>query len=209
MKAILERAKESALDIVARFSTHVNIMTLLLPHAKKVRSLDFSHNYWEDIRRFSELDSEPLPLLRTLKIDGIEELSPDAIIPPSFLFGNAMNLQEFRLETTWPPPLNHFIFPNLTSFELSVEKVEGFRASQLLNFLEASPMLQTVHVKIIADILFDGVPRERAIVLPDVESLSLVVSDGGPGYNLVTHVSCPSIKKITLTHEEDVDDVTL
>ena len=70
-------------------------------------------------------------------------------------------------------------------------------------------MLRTVHVKILTDILFDDVPRERAVVLPNLESLSLLVSDSGPGYNLVTHISCPSAKKTALKHMKDVDDLTL
>ena len=209
MKTVLERAKGSALDIVSFQSTPVGVMTPLPPHTKHIRSLYFSWQNWADIRGFSELDSGPLPLLRTLKIEHIEDISPGAMIPPSLLFSNAVDLREFKLSSRCSPFLNSFVFPNLTSFELSVERVEGFRASQLLDFLEASPILQTVHVEILADILFDDVPRERAVILPSVESLSLVVSDGGPGYDLVTRISCPSIKRTSLTHKKDVDDVTL
>ena len=65
-------------------------------------------------------------------------------------------------------------------------------------------MLRKVQVKIIADILFDHVSRERAIVLHNLKSISLVVSDGVPGYDLMTHMSCPSVKKTILKHEKDV-----
>ena len=35
------------------------------------------------------------------------------------------------------------------------------------------------------------------------------MSDGEPGYNLVTHISCPSVRRTSLAHKEDVDNVTL
>ena len=209
VRTLLERTKGSALDIVSIGSPPVGVITLLPPHTKQIRSLGFSWQSWADIRRFSESNSGPLPLLHTLRMYYIRPDSSDAMIPPSLLFSSAVNLQEFRLDSRCPPLLNCFAFPNLALFELSVVQVEGFRASLLLDFLEASPILQKVYVRVIADILFDDVSRERAVVLPNLESLSLVVSDGGPGYDLVTHISCPSIKHTSLTHEKDVDNATL
>ena len=96
-------------------------------------------------------------------------------------------MREFRLSLFRSSSLNRFAFPTLTSFELSVVYVKEFQASRLLNFLETSPMLQTVRMEIAGD-MFDDIPREWAIVLPDVESLCLVVSDGESGYNFVTHI---------------------
>ena len=100
-----------------------------------------------------ELNPGPLPLLRTLRVDTFKEDgvdNPGATIPPSLLFfSNAVDLQEFRLESRCPPLLNRFVFPGLTLFELSVTQVEGFRASLLLDFLEASPTLRTVRLKIV------------------------------------------------------------
>ena len=66
-------------------------------------------------------------------------------------------------------------------------------------------MLQVVHVKIIGNISLDGVPQERVVVLPDVESLSLVMSDGEPGYKLAAHISCPSAKQTSFTYEHEKD----
>ena len=213
MKTVLERAKGSALDVFVDSAYPASTVTLLLPHTKQIGSLCFESYYWTRIQKFVELNPGPLPLLHTLRIatrkeDNVD--NPDAMIPPSLLFfSSAVNLQEFRLESRCPPLLNRFVFPSLVLFELSVTQVEGFRASLLLDFLEASPMLRTVHLKILTDILLDDVPRERAVVLPNVELLSLVVSDGEPGYNLVTHISCPIVKDTALTHKKDVDDIIL
>ena len=86
-----------------------------------------------------------------------------------------------------------------------MESPEEFWALHLLDFFEASPMLQVVHVKIIGDIFLDDVPQERVVVLADAESLSLVMSDGEPGYELAAHISCPSAKHTSLTHECEKD----
>ena len=207
MKTLLERARESPLDIASFSSAPASVITLLPPHTKKIRSLHFRYNNWTDVQRFSEINSGSLPLLHTLKIYFIEEISSDATIPPSLLFSDAVDLREFKLCSTGSPFLNLFVFPNLTSLELSIIQVEGFRASQLLDFLEASPMLQAVNVRIEGDILLDDIPRERAVVLPNVKTLWLVTSE--PGYDLATYISCPSVKHTSLTHKKDVDNLTL
>ena len=130
--------------------------------------------------------------------------------PPSLpLFSNAVNLQMFRVHSEDSQLLSLFVFPTLTSFELSMESPEEFWALYLLDFLEASPMLQVGRMKIDGAIFFDGVPQERVVVLPDVESLSLVMSDGRSRYNLAVHISCPSAKYTSLTHEYTKKDDTM
>ena len=161
-----------------------------------------------DIQKFSEVNSGPLPLLRSLRINAINEFSmdhPDTMTPPTVpLFSSAVNLKEFILHSERSPFLSHFVFPNLTTFELSgMPAQEGFRALDLLNFLEASPMLQTIRMKIIADILLGGVPHEKIVVLPHVETFGLVMDDGGAGYEIAARISCPSAKRTSLMHERD------
>ena len=211
MKTLLERAKGFALDILAGYMDPIRTITLLLPHTEQIRSLDFVDGRWSDIRKFSEFVSGPLPLLRILRINavgGVDLYGTDAMTPPPFsLFSNAANLQELSLYSDLPPPLNHFDFPNLTFFELSALS-GGLQASQLLDFLEASPMLQAVCVDIEGTISLHGVPQERIVVLPNVESLSLVMNDGEPGYRLAAHISCPSAKDTSLTHDGGTSYVT-
>ena len=94
-------------------------------------------------------------------------------------------------------------------FELSTMPAEeGFQASELLNFLEASPMLQTVHMRIIASMLLEDVAQRRVVVLPSVRTFSLVVSGGAPGFELATHISCPSASHTSLTCEKYAEDMT-
>ena len=210
VKTLLERAKGSPLTILVSGTDPA--MTLLHPYTKQITSLEFANSEWTDIRLFS--DSGPLPFLRTLNINALQ-IDPDGpdvtiVTPPSRpLFNGAVELKEFCLHSEGSPLLSHFVFPNLTSFELFVAPVEEeFRSSQLLDFLEASPMLQVVRIKIVTTISLEGVHHGRIVTLRNVENLSLATSDGELGYKLATHISCPSVKHTSLTHmcEEELDD---
>ena len=202
MKILLERAKGSALDIRSTCLDHATIVALLSPHAHQFRSLDFTFDYWPNIQRFSEATSGPLPLLHTLKINVI-----DTMVPPSLpLFSSAVNLKHFSLHSEGVPFLNYFAFPNLTAFEFSAVGDE-FPISQLLNFLEALPTLQTVCMKIEAEVLRRDVPPERVVVLPNVKIFS--ITEGKPGYGIAPHISCPSARRMALIREQDVDDLML
>ena len=200
MKILLERAKGSPLDIRSACLDRADVLALLSPHAQRFRSLDFVFDYWPNIQRFSEATSGPLPLLRTLKINTI-----DTTDPPSLpLFSGAVNLKNFSLCAGGVSFLNHFAFPNLTTFEFSTAS-GGSPISQLLNFLEALPTLQTVRMKVGAEVLRGDVPPERVIVLPKVEIFS--VTEGKPGYGIAPHISCPSARRMVLAREQDVDDL--
>jgi len=199
VKILLERAKGSALDIRVTCLNGVTILVLLSPHAQQFRSLDFTFDYWPNIQRFSEATSGPLPLLHTLKINVIDTMDP----PSLPLFSGAVNLKNFSLRSEGIPFLNHFAFPNLTTFEFSAVG-EEFPISQLLNFLEALPTLRTVRMKTKAEVLRGDVPPERVIVLPNVEIFS--VTEGKPGYGITPHISCPSARCMALVREQDVDD---
>jgi hypothetical protein len=212
VKTLLERAKGSALDITTGGLDPIGAITLLPPHTKQIRYLHFACDYWASIQKFSEVNSGPLPLLTTLRISAINEINlegPDHMTPPSLpLFSNAVNLKEFFLNSGGSPFLSHFRFPNLTTFELSTMPEGDFRVSQLLDFLEGSPMLRMVDVKITADIALGDVPQERVIVLPNLKSFYLFVTDGGPGREIAVHISCPSAKYTSLLYETHISETT-
>ena len=205
MKTLLDRAKGSPLSILASCMDPVATIRLLPPYAKQIADLVITN--WADFWRFSDLSSVPLPLLRALKINIVQEVLtdiPEVMTHPSHpLFRAAVDLKEFRLHSDVSSLLSCFIFPNLTSFELSVAAVEEFRGSQLLDFLEASPMLQVVDMRILTTLSLEGIPQERIIVLQHVENLRLTASDGGPGYKLATHISCPSVKNTSITYMDE------
>ena len=209
VKTLLERVKGSPLSILASGVDPVCTISLLPPYTKQITSLGFVSSSWADIQTFSEIGS--LPLLRSLTINAVREtvINPDdpdtyvmTMTPPSQpLFNGAVNLKLFRLRSEGSAFLSHFVFPNLTSFELSVAaSEEKFHCSQLLDFLEASPMLQVVHMKIATRLSFEGIPGGRLVVLHNVETFSLVASDSKGIHELATDISCPSVKHTSLTH---------
>ena len=211
VKTLLERTKGSALDIIASHNNPVDAVVLLPPHTQQIRHLSFVSIPWVDIQMFSVTNPGPFPVLRTLTIETAIDTDTDGfslMAPPSLpLFSNAVDLKEFVLRSEGSPFLNHFAFPNLTTFELLGAPVEGFRASELLDFLEASPTLRTVQMKIISGILLGDVSRERMVVLPNVETFSLAMDYGGPGYELATYISCPSVGQTSFMHEIIADHI--
>jgi len=199
VKMLLERAKGSALDVRSTFLDCVNILALVSPHAQRLRSLDFSFDYWPNIQKFSKAISGPLPLLRTLEINAVDTMGP----PSLPLFSGAVNLKNFSLRSEGVPFLNYFAFPNLTTFEFSTVG-EEFLISQLLNFLEASPTLQMVRMKIEAEVLRSDVHPERVIVLPNVEIFS--ITEGIPSHRvapIAPYIFCPSVRRMALVREHD------
>jgi len=200
VKILLERAKGSPLDIRSACPDRADVLALLSPHAQRFRSLDFVFDFWPNIQRFSEATSGPLPLLHTLKINAINLTDP----PSLPLFSGAVNLKNFSLRSEGAPFLNHFAFPNLTTFEFWAV-ADDLPISRLLNFFEALPTLRTARIKIEAGVLQGDVPPERVIVLPNVEIFS--VTERRPSYGIAPHISCPSAKRMALVREQDVDDL--
>ena len=203
MKALLERAKGSALDVRTAHLDSAEILAQLSRHARRFKTLEFYDDFWSNIQIFSEATPGPLPLLRTLMIrtSELKILDPETMNLPSLpLFSGAVNLKEFILHSAGTPYLNHFAFPNLTISELLVVEEDGeFSVSQLLNFPEASPTLRTVRIGIAAETDTEDVPLERVVVLPNAEVFS--VTQDTPGYRIAAHVTCPSARLTSHVYE--------
>jgi len=106
VKTLLKRAKGSPLTILASRVDPVDTVVLLLPHTKQIANLELTKNCWANMREFSEIDSGPLPLLRTLNINIIwRSWSVSAVVTSLShpLFSGAANLKEFRLYSEATP----------------------------------------------------------------------------------------------------------
>ena len=236
VKTLLERAKGSALDVVTNHHFPLSTTALLSPHAQQIKNLKFALNCCDDISTFSQVG--PLPLLRTLKIRTVTDrdyLEPhDMTVPPNLpLFSGSINLEEFDLaphphpllegapplSPDSPPfsdfhegrigPLSRFVFPALTTFKLTGSSAEKTDASDLLNFLEASPMLRTVEVETRADLIPTGIPRDKVIVLPNIETFSLSGTGSvWPVHTFAVHISCPRSKRTSLINTMSNDETT-
>ena len=211
IKTLLQRAKGSSLEISIDPDVPIRDIRLLSPHSQRIRCLEFTRNYWHSIAEFSEVNPGPLPHLRTLKVswdeaDDDDEFAAIAATPPSSMFfANAPNVEEFSFRSTRFKFLNYFFFPNLTTFTLWTLEVTRSRASDLFDFLQASPMLRTVRMWI-SGIMLEGIPQQM-IILPDVETFSLT-SDCDNAYDLALHMSCPRARNVSLTCEVSELDVT-
>ena len=210
VSTLIERAKGSVLDIAAHQRTTAGTLTLISSRAQQIRSLEFTRNYWSDVKTFSESISGRLPLLRILKIHTRDtytsSLQPGIVTPPSLpFFGGSTNLEQFVFRSRVLPFLSHFVFPNFTTFELSAYPEGECSASSLLDFLKASPTLQTVKVKISPTVVLRGVPQEMVVVLPNVKSFSLQVTHDPTihVYDVAAHISCPRARDTSLVHGVD------
>ena len=204
MKTVLERAEGSALDIIINREVPIDSMiTLLSPRAQQIRYLKFARQRWADVIKFAGIDSGRFPLLHTLKISSEEpDDGPNAITPPSSpIFGSSVNVKQFVLRLRGFNFLRSFIFPHLTTFELSANMASGSNVSDLLNFLEASPMLRTVEIRVLGGIaLRDTTPQQPIVVLPNVETFLLHGSDGASVYTTAAHISCPCSRDTSLVY---------
>lgn len=212
---LLDRAKGSALDIITHRNAPGGVQTLISPRARQIGSLEFKHNSWGDIVTFSGFNSGQFPLLRTLKITSFETYDSNGrrhvVTPPLHpFFGGAVNLEWFTFNSTRFQFLNHFAFPTLTTFELSATPTEQPNASYLFSFLEASPMLRTVKLKITSRVVLRGIHQETVVTLPNVETFHLHVinySTAAGALEVAGHISCPRARDTSLIHETDDDYV--
>ena len=212
VSTLLERAKGSPLHIISHGNAP-GAITLISPHARQIRSLDFILGRWQPIA-FSKFNFVQLPLLRTLRIVApdtpLSRSQPYVMTPPSPpFFGSSINLDRFVFNCWKLSLLSHFVFPNLTTFELSSDPGEC-SALYLLNFLEASPTLQTVEIEIPATVTLTDVPQEMVVTLPNVKTFSLDVANGPTthAYDIAAHISCPCARYTSLVHRMDNTDMS-
>ena len=212
VKTLLERAKGSTLDVDIRGRTPLDTVALLTPRAQQIGSLDYTLDRWAKLLTLPKVNYEPLPLLHTLTItaffDEITPGQPDAMTTHASLFRGAVNLKRFFFHSPGVRFLKYFAFPNLNTVKLSTSRAE-LDASDLLGFLKASPALQVVDLVIAAVKLLEDIPHETIVVLPDVETFSLLVNDGMHVYDLAAHISCPHARSTSLMHEITDHELTL
>ena len=210
VSTLLKRAKGFALDVIIHHDAPAGTMALISPRARQIRYLKFTGNRWQDIVSFSEFNSHQLPLLRTLKVIYPTILDshgpPDVAISPSPpIFEGHINLEQFVFRSQKLSYLSHFICPNLTTFELVSYPGDECNASYLLNFLQASPMLQTVEVKVSGTVALESVPEEMVVGLPNVKTFSLLVANGPTTHadDIAAHISCPCATHTSLINQVD------
>ena len=215
MTTLLKRTKGSALDVVIDHGAPPNNIAPLLPYVQQIRHLQLPRSYVTEILAFSQLISGPLPFLRSLEIcvtkpgNLIRQVNTLAVSSPLLLSG-ATNLEQFSLELDSDVGLlNSFVFPNLTTLKLHTTVMVCLNASDLFDFLNASPKLRTVEVRIDEEVEgLEDVPRELVVRLPNVETFSLYAcGTERQVYESAVHISCPRAKYTSLG--QDIWDNTM
>ena len=205
VRTLLGRVKGSPLDITADYyGSPIHDVTLLSPFVQQIRNLELKSASSDEVQDLWVAICGPLPLLHTLEIDAKGYLDgPDSLVAPTLsLFRSAGNLENFVLDINEFPSLRHFTFPNLTTLCFLASVIE-YPVSELLNFLEASPALQWISIRIEADRFYEDVPPGRVIVLPHVEIFSLDITSYGPGCEVATHILCPFTKSVKFIHRPE------
>ena len=193
---LLGRVKQFPLDITLHYSwSPVPSVALFSPFVQQIRTLTLHRPRRDDIRNLSTAISGSLPLLGTLIIHDTRDVmsSRPLLALTSPLFGGAINVEDFYLCTHSSLRLSLFAFPNLTAFKFETRgDLERFSASLLLDFLEASPLLQVLDMTIADVISYEGVPPDNVLALPCVTYFRLDITSHTLGWKLATHLSCPS-----------------
>lgn len=209
VKPFLERTNGSLLDIAIDRQVDIDRMiTLLSPYSQKIRYLTFTSNHWEDVIKFSAINSGRLPLLHTLEIMelGVQPGGGQNPIPPpsTQILDNAANrVQEFILRSIGFKSLRCFAFPHLTVLNLSARPGPKSNASDLFNFLKASPKLERVKLRL-TRVTIQGVTSQRPIVvLPNVKTFLLEVTNGPGVFHIAANISCPSSRNTSIVYNVD------
>ena len=214
MKTYLERANGAALDIFAHYLDPVATWSLISPHAERIRYLEFEYKELKDIQKISDAILGRLSILHTLTITSTNEgghLANSTNLLPSYsqLFGSAANLKVFRIQSE-SSFLKYLVFPNLVSFDFSAQQDQRFRITELLDFLEATPTLQSVELEVFGCSSPEDAPRGRIITLPNVQQFTLLLGNGSQsefGYWIAAHLRCPSVKSTSFVHAGDYNNV--
>ena len=101
------------LDVLASGRTRAGTMDPLSSHTKQIRRLEFAWDGWANIKKFLQVDSGPLPLLRTLTVNGTVEGSredrdtidlpnPPLLSTPSIYFHSDLYRPPFHSSITSP-----------------------------------------------------------------------------------------------------------
>ena len=202
----LEPAKGSPLDTtIDVFDSLTGDLVLLSPFTQQIKILIVHHASLAQVQELTAAIAGSVSV-NTLNIYDYGGFLSDPVSPSDLmtlpLLRGAVDVKGLSVSTSDPLLLSHFTLPNLTSFNLWTRGgCEVFPISLLLNFLEGSPSLQTIHMMIAADLFYDDVPQDAILVLPNVKAFALDINSDSPGYGIAAHISCPSARTVEFHHQ--------
>ena len=178
--ACLHRSKRSPIHVSVRRIPDNEVLAKLSPHIVRIKSL-YLHSRWSVAQSVFARFTDPAPDLETLTIICRPSTAAAGPVPSTLLTGNLPKLWSLTIQGL-ASDLVHFVLPNLTYFELSNVTSPPLSMSllNLLDFLERSPLLESVHVDFHGECLYDA-PKKKIISLKALKTLNI------SGSGLVIH----------------------
>ena len=193
-RVFLARSKGAPVDIKITQPPEEIQLSILSTCSLRVRSLNIS-SYAVRNHLLTHFSNTPAPLMRSLRIIRGPGSPTYSQLPSTFFTGNLPSLRTLVLSDI-SSDLTNFFLPNLTTFEL--RHVWNLNAtlslSNLLDFLERSPLLENLHFNYHSR-YDDTVAPKRVVALYHIKCISisgqlLIPNDASRG--LLAHLSLPS-----------------
>ena len=192
----LRRSKDSPIHVSVRRFPDDEVLARLPPHTGRIKSLHLQSR-WSVAQSVFARFVDPAPNLETLTVICRPSTAAVGSVPSTLLTGNLPKLRSLTLQGL-ASDLAHFVLPNLTYFELSnvTSPPLSISLSNLLAFLERSPLLESVRVDFHGECVHDT-PRQKIISLKALKTLYI------SGSGLVGHGDNSLLARLELPRGAD------
>lgn len=193
----LHRSKDSPIHVRVRKIPDDEVLTRLSQHIGRVKYLHLKPR-WSVAQTVFARFTDSAPNLETLTIICRPSTAAAGPVPSTLFTGNIPKLRSLTLEGL-ASDLAHFVLPNLTYFELSnvTSPPLSMSLSNLLTFLERSPLLESVRVDFHGACVQDA-PRQMIVPLKALKTLHI------SGSGLVGHGDNSFLARLELPRGVDV-----
>lgn len=193
----LHRSKDSPIHVRVRKIPDDEVLTRLSQHIGRVKSLHLKPR-WASAQTVLARFIDPAPNLETLTVICRPSTAAAGPVPSTLFTGNIPKLRSLTFEGL-TSDLAHFVLPNLTYFELSnvTSPPLSMSLSNLLTFLERSPLLESVRVDFHGGCVQDA-PKQMIVPLEALKTLHI------SGSGLVGHGDNSLLARLELPRGVDV-----
>ena len=193
----LHRSKGSPIYVSVRRIPDDEVLVKLSPHTGRIKSLHLQSR-WSVAQSVFARFTNPAPNLETLTAICRPSTAAAGPIPSTLLTGKLPKLRSLTLQGL-SSDLAHFVLPSLTYFELSnvTSPPLSISLSNLLTFLERSPLLESVRVDFHGECVQDA-PKQKIVSLKALKTLYI------SGSGLVGHGDNSLLARLELPRGVDV-----
>ena len=195
----LHRSKGSPLHVSVKKIPDDEVLARLSPHIGQIKSL-LLKSRWSVAQSVFSRFTDPAPNLEALTVICRPSTAAAGPVPSTLLTGNLPNLRTFALQGL-ASDLAHFVLPSLTYFEMSgvTSSPISISLTDLLTFLERSPLLEAVRIDFHGDFIYDA-PNQKRVSLEALKTLYISGSGlvGHGGNSLLARLELPKGVDVTV-----------